>query len=131
MTHNQSFEIKTYDIDFAGIVSNIVYIRWLEDMRIAILEPYYAMRDMIADGISPVLLETNIQYKRALRFGDPVAGAMTITALKGIRWTLEAEFAVDGTTTTTAQQSGIFAALETGKPVRIPNRLAQAFEETQ
>ena len=24
--------IKTYDIDFAGIVSNIVYIRWLEDL---------------------------------------------------------------------------------------------------
>jgi acyl-CoA thioester hydrolase len=29
--------IKTYDIDFAGIVSNIVYIRWLEDLRLKIL----------------------------------------------------------------------------------------------
>jgi acyl-CoA thioester hydrolase len=29
--------IRTYDIDFAGIVSNIVYIRWLEDLRIQML----------------------------------------------------------------------------------------------
>jgi len=26
--------VRTYDIDFAGIVSNIVYIRWLEDLRL-------------------------------------------------------------------------------------------------
>jgi len=30
--------IRTYDIDFAGIVSNIVYLRWLEDMRLLWLE---------------------------------------------------------------------------------------------
>jgi acyl-CoA thioester hydrolase len=23
----------TYEIDFAGVVSNIVYVRWLEDLR--------------------------------------------------------------------------------------------------
>jgi len=30
----RAIEIKTYDIDFAGIVSNIVYVRWLEDLAL-------------------------------------------------------------------------------------------------
>ena len=34
--------IKTYDIDFAGIVSNIVYIRWLEDLRLKMFEHHFA-----------------------------------------------------------------------------------------
>ena len=29
--YEQPLPIRTYDIDFAGIVSNIVFIRWLED----------------------------------------------------------------------------------------------------
>ncbi len=33
MEVNLSFPVRTYDIDFAGVVSNIVYIRWLEDLR--------------------------------------------------------------------------------------------------
>ena len=32
-TVQHSFRVMTYDIDFAGIVSNISYIRWLEDLR--------------------------------------------------------------------------------------------------
>ena len=27
----KEFEVRTYDIDFASVVGNIVYIRWLED----------------------------------------------------------------------------------------------------
>ncbi len=30
--------VKTYDIDFAGIVSNIVYVRWFEDNSSDILK---------------------------------------------------------------------------------------------
>ncbi len=42
MNHRHAIErdlpIRTYDIDFAGIVSNIVYVRWLEDLRLAMME---------------------------------------------------------------------------------------------
>ena len=36
--------IKTYDIDFAGIVSNIVYIRWLEDLRLKMINCKYYLQ---------------------------------------------------------------------------------------
>ena len=31
--YEQPLAIRTYDIDFAGIVSNIVFVRWLEDLQ--------------------------------------------------------------------------------------------------
>jgi acyl-CoA thioesterase FadM len=69
--------VRTYDIDFAGIVSNIVYIRWLEDLRLQLLAEYFpldtAMQSM---NIAPVLLRTEIDYKRAIRLFDAVQGRM-------------------------------------------------------
>lgn len=31
-------KVATYDIDYANHVSNIVYFRWLEDLRLQLLE---------------------------------------------------------------------------------------------
>lgn len=131
MTIEYPIEIKTYDIDSAGIVSNIVYIRWLEDIRIAILAPYYSIPEMFSDGVSPILLETSIQYKRALRYGEEVIGRMRITELSGIRWRLEAEFTAGDVVASTAEQSGIFISIAAGKPIRVPGRLRDAFAAHQ
>ncbi|MGO9114694.1 MAG: hypothetical protein ACLP9L_36220 [Thermoguttaceae bacterium] len=30
--------VKPYDIDVVGVVSNIVYVRWMEDLRLAMLD---------------------------------------------------------------------------------------------
>ena len=32
--------VKPYDIDVVGVVSNIVYVRWMEDLRMAMLDGY-------------------------------------------------------------------------------------------
>ena len=42
-----NLSIQTYDIDFAGIVSNIVYIRWLEDLRLKMLETYLPLEQLM------------------------------------------------------------------------------------
>ena len=62
-----AFNVGTYDIDFAGIVSNIVYLRWLEDLRLAMLEAHLPLEDQLAAGTTPVLLSTEIEYLRAIR----------------------------------------------------------------
>src|SRR5690349_12582585 len=60
-----AFAVRTYDIDYAGIVSNIVYIRWLEDLRLELLERAYPLDRLVAGGLGPVLLETRIAYRDA------------------------------------------------------------------
>jgi acyl-CoA thioester hydrolase len=37
-------KIKAYDIDVMGIVSNIVYVRWFEDLRTLFLIHFYPLR---------------------------------------------------------------------------------------
>ncbi len=58
---------KTYDIDAFGIVSNITYVRWLEDMRTEFLHRYLPWDRLEEDNLAPVLAETNIQYKNAVK----------------------------------------------------------------
>ena len=117
--------VKTYDIDFAQIVSNIVYVRWLEDLRLAFLEAYYPMADLVADGFSPVLAKTEIEYHRAVRLLDKPTGRMWAGKIERVRWQVRAEFVVDGVVTTTAVQAGYFVSLDTFRPVRLPERLRE------
>ncbi|MBW4534820.1 MAG: acyl-CoA thioesterase [Pleurocapsa minor HA4230-MV1] len=73
--------IKTYDIDFAGIVSNIVYIRWLEDLRLKMLEFYFPLEQLMSKGYCPTVNSTEIKYQKALRLGDRPVGKMWMSQL--------------------------------------------------
>ena len=67
--------IQTYDIDFAGIASNIVYIRWLEDLRLKMFEVYQPLDSLMAKGYCPVVESTQIRYQKALKmFNIPLEG---------------------------------------------------------
>ena len=62
--------VRTDDIDFAGIVSNIVYVRWLEDLRLEILSRFSPLEEQLQNGIAPLILQTKIDYKQAIQMSD-------------------------------------------------------------
>ena len=115
--------VMTYDIDYAQIVHNAVYIRWLEDLRTALIRDAYSIEELLAGGISPILTRTTIEYRLPVRFGDDVLGAMWVAELERTRWTIEAEITVGGELRTWARQQGYFADLKKLRPVRVPERL--------
>jgi acyl-CoA thioester hydrolase len=123
-----TFPVRTYDIDFAGIVSNIVYVRWLEDLRLELLARTCPLDRLVAGGIGPVLLETRIAYRDALTVHERPEGRMSVEAMGRIRWTVAAEFVTPGTgrVHATARQTGLFVRLETRRPVPIPEELRSA-----
>ena len=120
-----TFSIKTYDIDFAGIVSNLVYVRWLEDLRLELLTRAYPLDRLVADGLGPVLLETHITYRDALTIHDRPEGRMSVEAMGRVRWTVAAEFITpeSGRVHATARQTGLFIRLATRRPVPVPEPL--------
>ena len=124
----RSFTVKTYDIDFAGHVSNIVYIRWLEDLRLALLDEYYPLDQSMADGAAPVLTRTEIDYKSAIRLFEPVTGRMWAGETGKLRMELRAQFLVADRLCADVRQQGVFASLETGRPVRIPGELLTIYQ---
>jgi len=123
--------VKTYDVDFASIVHNAVYIRWLEDLRQQLIEDHYSMAQALADGRTPILTRTDIQYKWPTRFGDAVVGQMWISKMSRTKWVIEAEILANEQVAATAVQTGYFADLQTLRPVRIPESLRAIWEADQ
>jgi acyl-CoA thioester hydrolase len=118
--YEQPLPIRTYDIDFAGIVSNIVFIRWLEDLRLGLLDQVYPLVQALAEDIAPILLATRISYRRPVTIADPLIGRMRVAGLSRVRWQLAAEFTVNGAVHAEAEQEGLFMRLSTRRPIAIP-----------
>lgn len=118
------FTVRTYDIDFASIVSNIVYIRWLEDLRLQMLAEFFPLDTAIQSlGIAPVLLRTEIDYRRAIRLFDAVQGRMWLAEAGPVRQILAAEFTIDGRVHAAARQTTCFINLSSGRPVPTPQAI--------
>lgn len=126
-----SITVKTYDIDFAHIVHNAVYIRWLEDLRQQLVAEHYPMEQALADGRTPILTHTDIHYKWPTRFGDEVVGQMWISQLSRTKWEVQAEIVTNGLVAATATQNGYFADLATLRPTRIPELLREKWLSAQ
>jgi acyl-CoA thioester hydrolase len=120
--------VQTYDIDFAQIVHNIVYIRWLEDLRLQLLAETMPMESLLALGISPILTKTEIEYRLPVRLGDRPLGRMWVSELGRTRWTVQAEIVVEERLAAVATQQGYFTQIETQRPVRVPAALRQMWE---
>lgn len=119
--------VRTYDIDFAGIVSNIVYVRWLEDLRLAMMAGAYPIARALAEDVAPILLETRIAYERPVTIHDALKGRMWVTEMGRVKWHLAAEFVVGDTIHARAEQSGLFIRLSTRRPIAPPLPLRELF----
>ncbi len=120
--------VKTYDVDFAQIVHNAVYIRWLEDLRTALMERHCPLANWMQRDLMPVLLETHIRYRRAIRLFESVRGEMHLLRFGPVRWELGASFSVAGEKRAEATQIGCFISLHTHRAVPIPADLRRMFQ---
>ena len=124
-------DIYTYQIDAAGHVSNIVYIQWLEECRLQLLEEIdLHAHKMIDNGVLPVLVETNIKYKKALYLGDKVRIEFWISKLKNVSAIIEYRFYNQkNELASIASQTGLFVNSKTIKPHRLSSEERSAFEK--
>jgi acyl-CoA thioester hydrolase len=131
MMVKMNIRIQAYDIDAMGIVSNIVYIRWFEDLRMLFLEQHYPYEEMIATGISPILVKTEVNYKAPLTIHDHPTGTCSIKKLGSSKWEMEFEIKSDETLHCKGKQIGCFYNLERKRPSLVPERLLEAWEKAQ
>lgn len=125
------FVPKTYDIDYANIVNNAVYIRWLEDLRLKILAEYFPLDEQIEKNISPVLERTDIRYRHPVKLFDEISGIMWVSDLGRARWKVRAEFWRHDVLVCMALQTGCFIDLGSFRPVRIPDALQSQWKAAQ
>jgi acyl-CoA thioester hydrolase len=113
----------TYDIDFAGVVSNIVYVRWLEDLRNLLVDETLSLAEAMQRRIAPALVRTEIDYVAPVRYPDVLDATMWVAQAGRAKFVLEAEFTsrAGNITTARARQTGVFVSLATLRPVPLPD----------
>jgi len=115
--------VRTYDIDFAGTVGNIVFVRGLEDLRLLLLQESYSIARALADDMAPILRATRIAYAHPVGMRDELIGRIWVTEMQHVRWSIAAEFLVGVRVHAMAEQEGLFPRLSTRRPVGIPPAL--------
>ena len=123
-----AFTVPAYDIDAMGIVSNIVYVRWFEDLRTAFLEKYHPLRVMLAAGVTPILAHTDIHYRWPITIQDQPTGEAWIETMGRSKWQIGFEIRAGEKVCCTGTQEGIFVDLATRRPVPAPAELIAAYE---
>lgn len=112
-------EVNGYDIDAMGIVSNIVFIRWFEDLRTIFINQYMNYSEMIS-GISPILMKTEADYKVPVTIHDrPRARCWMIKASK-MKWIFKFEISSEDKVHCIGYQTGGFYDLEKQKITKLP-----------
>jgi acyl-CoA thioester hydrolase len=87
-----NFEIKTYEVDIAGHVNNIVYVKWLEDLRIKLFEQIILIDVLLKENLYPVVISTNIIYKKQLIITDKPLGNIGVENIAHNIMNLKFEF---------------------------------------
>jgi len=121
----RKIKVMTYEIDFAGVASNQVYFRWLEDMRMDLLLARMDIREMLQRNVVPVLAHSEIDYRRPVRLLDELEGRIWVEELHGPKWSLSSEFARGEEIVARAKQWGVFIDLRTFRPVDAPPEFPQ------
>ncbi|MBN1540112.1 MAG: acyl-CoA thioesterase [Candidatus Thermoplasmatota archaeon] len=126
----REFRANTYDIDFAGVLSNQVYQRWLEDLRTDLIQGYADMKELMDGGSVPVLARTEVDFKRPVFLLERIKGKMWVEELQGVKWAVRAEFIKeDGTVCARSYQWGVFLDTKTLRPVQVPDVLPRVSPE--
>ena len=113
----------------AGIVSNIVYVRWLEDLRAELLQQHALTRVLFERNLVLVVVRTEIEYRAPLRFLDHCRGRMRIIEIGRTSVTMHADFRNrEGLVVSEAKQVGVLVDSPAGKPILLPDEVRAIFE---
>lgn len=122
-------EVYTFQIDFAGHVSNIVYVQWMEIGRTRLLEAIgLPIEHLMEEGIAPILASTEIAYREPLYLGDRVRVELWISELRRASALIEFRFYKNGSAlAASGLQKGLFIHLDSKQPHRMPPEMRARF----
>jgi len=123
--------IYTYHIDFVGHVNNIIYVQWLENARVKLIEAMGLTITQIADedDILPIITGTDIKYKKPFFLRNQVHIEAWVSEMFNVSANFKFRFLNEnGEVCSTAQQKVLFIDKETQRPSRKIAKYKENFE---
>jgi YbgC/YbaW family acyl-CoA thioester hydrolase len=116
-------QVMFFDTDCAAVVHNIAYLRFIEIARTLLAEQLgMGLRVMATTGLSPVVVRTEIDYRKPAQLGDRLIIDGRLDSLARTRFwcAFEVRRPADGAIIATSRQMLALIQMPKGRPARLP-----------
>ncbi len=123
-------QVMFFDTDCAGVVHNIVYLRFIEVARTLLAEQLgMGLVEMASSQSFPVVVRTEIDYRRPAKLGDKLVVHGWLESVERLRfWCgFEIRRPADDTLIATSRQMLAVIQMPSGKPIRLPEDWSTRF----
>jgi YbgC/YbaW family acyl-CoA thioester hydrolase len=117
-------QVMFFDTDCGGVVSNIAYLRFIEIARTLLAEELgLALTEMVENQRYPVVVRTEIDYRRPARLGDRLVIEGRLDRVERVRFWCAFQITRPKDNTLIAQCRQMLALIEMpeGKLLRLPD----------
>ncbi len=130
-----STEIRVmyFDTDAGGVVHNISYLRFIETARTNLaIKMGMSFAEILRTQIHPVVVRTEIDYKRPALLGDELFVHGRVTEVARARFWVEFEVVrpSDNALLITCRQALALVQMPQGRPMRLPEGFPESFALT-
>lgn len=119
-----------FDTDCGGVVHNLAYLRMIETARTRLAALLgFRLREMSQSQIFPVVLRTEVDYKRPAVLGDELRIHARLERIERVRFwcAFEMRRAPDEVLLITCRQSLALVQMPAGRPARLPSDWEEKF----
>lgn len=122
-------QVFSHQTDYVGHLNNIIYIEWMEIGRTKLLEYIDLSFDKLdVENIAPILVGTEIKYKKSLYLNEMVKIEIWVSELKNASAVMSFNFYNSkGELAAFGKQTGLFIHRDTLKPYRLKSEHREAF----
>jgi YbgC/YbaW family acyl-CoA thioester hydrolase len=116
-------EVMFFDTDCGGVVHNIAYLRMIETARTRLAARLgMALRQMAETQLYPVVVRTEIDYRRPAKLGDELVIQGRLERVERARFwcAFEVKRPADEQLLITCRQALALVQMPQGRPVRLP-----------
>jgi len=116
-------EVMFFDTDCGAVVHNIAYLRMIETNRTRLAAMLgMKLRDMAETQLFPVVVRTEIDYRKPARLGDELVITGRLETIERVRFwcSFEMRRPADNALLITCRQSLALVQMPQGKVVRLP-----------
>jgi YbgC/YbaW family acyl-CoA thioester hydrolase len=122
--------VMYFDTDASGAVHNIAYLRFIETARTLLaLRMGMSFQEIAQTKIHPVVVRTEIDYRKPALLGDIISVNGRITESSGARFWVSFEIVrpLDNCLLVTCRQALALIRMPGGRPVRLPAGFPESF----
>ena len=126
-------QVMYFDTDASGVVHNIAYLRFIETARTLLaLRMGMSFQEIAQTQIHPIVVRTEIDYRKPALLGDNITVNGRITESSGVRFWVGFEVVrpSDNCLLVTCRQALALIRMPGGRPVRLPVGFPESFSFT-